>query len=682
MFGGASPVKRLKRDFDEFLYQEEQQHGGLLASSSRKLPPASQKRHQGSTYSTRRGDAPAVKLQFGNGTHGSSSILASKDTRIRELEAEVMQLKSRKTSQEDDNAHLKTELARERTARQKDESLRQLETQQDAARIADLERQRRFLADNEERLQAQLKETQKALDETRSDLNNRITNLEREKIELMYKTEKNMDNSFPSDRGPEMESYRLLERELEESNRRTKDLLARVEQLSLDKDEADLRVEQIERKYDELVRTTENQVLDNTTGNSHSAAAERKMRALERDNEYYKRTLENNKLLEVKAKQLEEKLERANQRNLDYQRNQDNQENLEQFRLEWEQVKQESSLADDVSIITPIQLARFCGELQQQILILKDDISEKNASLKGAETTIADLNNKISENGTKIHDLEKSLEDKIIALKKAERTKEFATKNHESVLDILSSYQDEFSRSKGQFEPPRLEEIQKIKDDLSAALAKEAELKAEIAKRDVQLEQMARMASAQRDDGENFKILHLVDNPVQRALDKASSKKERIASATVENAKVLEELDSLREQCATAERKRERLIQVYNDMVQEYKEICYRVTGYTIDAQGGGMGVKGGKTQYRVQSMYAEAQDDYFLFEKHGDDVNIMGTKFVESLDRDMLGRSLVDIVKSINQCCSLDYIKKFHSIPGLLGQVTIDLLAKTTRMV
>lgn len=46
-------------------------------------------------------------------------------------------------------------------------------------------------------------------------MTSRITNLEREKIELMYKTEKNMDNSFPSDRGPEMESYRLLERELE-----------------------------------------------------------------------------------------------------------------------------------------------------------------------------------------------------------------------------------------------------------------------------------------------------------------------------------------------------------------------------------------------------------------------------------------------------------------------------------
>ena len=70
----------------------------------------------------------------------------------------------------------------------------------------------------------------------------------------------------------------------------------------------------------------------------------------------------------------------------------------------------------------------------------------------------------------------------------------------------------------------------------------------------------------------------------------------------------------------------------------------------------------GGGKQYQLSSMYAESEDDTLLFEKSKTGMQLLDTPFVGTLDESTTG-----------------YLTKFHSIPGFLGAVTMELLSRST---
>ena len=66
-------------------------------------------------------------------------------------------------------------------------------------------------------------------------------------------------------------------------------------------------------------------------------------------------------------------------------------------------------------------------------------------------------------------------------------------------------------------------------------------------------------------------------------------------------------LQDLQAQVSSAERKNKRLKEVFAQKIQEFREACYSLTGYRIDAVQ--------DQKYKLISMYAERSSDCLLFQ-------------------------------------------------------------------
>lgn len=64
----------------------------------------------------------------------------------------------------------------------------------------------------------------------------------------------------------------------------------------------------------------------------------------------------------------------------------------------------------------------------------------------------------------------------------------------------------------------------------------------------------------------------------------------------------------LRKQMESAELRNQRLKEVFQRKIQEFRTVCYVLTGYQMDITT--------ENQYRLSSVYAEQMDDSLLFKK------------------------------------------------------------------
>lgn len=191
--------------------------------------------------------------------------------------------------------------------------------------------------------------------------------------------------------------------------------------------------------------------------------------------------------------------------------------------------------------------------------------------------------------------------------------------------------------------------------------------------------------SAPADESSKYTILHMVDNPVTRAVEESRKKlagangdtsgnavaNGEVSGGTREsNAELLAELEALRRKKDAAEKKHLALGKIFSTQLAEFKEVVTRATGYQINSCGGGIGVNDARPQYKVQSMYAAGEDDYFLFElvKSGNNVTS-----IEMLGTDFTNQSEWKDAISM-------YLQRMSSIPGFLSHATIELLSATTR--
>lgn len=64
----------------------------------------------------------------------------------------------------------------------------------------------------------------------------------------------------------------------------------------------------------------------------------------------------------------------------------------------------------------------------------------------------------------------------------------------------------------------------------------------------------------------------------------------------------------LRKQMESSELRNQRLKEVFQRKIQEFRTVCYVLTGYQIDITT--------ENQYRLTSVYSEHMDDSLLFKK------------------------------------------------------------------
>ncbi|XP_059408101.1 mitotic spindle assembly checkpoint protein MAD1 isoform X1 [Carassius carassius] len=119
-----------------------------------------------------------------------------------------------------------------------------------------------------------------------------------------------------------------------------------------------------------------------------------------------------------------------------------------------------------------------------------------------------------------------------------------------------------------------------------------------------------------------------------------------------------QEILDLRKQMESAELKNQRLKEVFQKKIQEFRTACYVLTGYQIDITM--------ENQYRLTSVYAEHMEDSLLFKSSGP----VGSGSMQLLETDF-SRTLTGLVD----------LHLFHqkSIPVFLSAVTIELFSRQT---
>ncbi|XP_055454641.1 mitotic spindle assembly checkpoint protein MAD1 isoform X2 [Psammomys obesus] len=177
------------------------------------------------------------------------------------------------------------------------------------------------------------------------------------------------------------------------------------------------------------------------------------------------------------------------------------------------------------------------------------------------------------------------------------------------------------------------------------------------------------------------KVLHLSLNPASMARQRQREDHERLQGecerlrglvhalerggpipADLEAASSLpssKEVAELRKQVESAELKNQRLKEVFQTKIQEFRKVCYTLTGYQIDVTT--------ESQYRLTSRYAEHQSDCLIFKAtgpSGSKMQLLETEF---------SRSVPELVEL--------HLLQQDSIPAFLSALTIELFSRQTAM-
>ncbi|XP_066432410.1 mitotic spindle assembly checkpoint protein MAD1 [Eleutherodactylus coqui] len=118
-----------------------------------------------------------------------------------------------------------------------------------------------------------------------------------------------------------------------------------------------------------------------------------------------------------------------------------------------------------------------------------------------------------------------------------------------------------------------------------------------------------------------------------------------------------QDVTELKKQVESAELKNQRLREVFQTKIHEFRTVCYMLTGYRIDITT--------ENQYRLTSMYAEHKDDNLLFKStspSGVKLQLLETNF---------SRTLTDFIDL--------HLHHQNSIPVFLSSVTLDLFSRQT---
>ncbi|XP_075574605.1 mitotic spindle assembly checkpoint protein MAD1 [Pelecanus crispus] len=118
-----------------------------------------------------------------------------------------------------------------------------------------------------------------------------------------------------------------------------------------------------------------------------------------------------------------------------------------------------------------------------------------------------------------------------------------------------------------------------------------------------------------------------------------------------------QEIAELKKQVESAELKNQRLKEVFQTKIQEFRKVCYTLTGYQIDITT--------ENQYRLTSIYAERQGDCLLFKassSSGGKMQLLETEFSRTI------RELIEL-----------HLLRQDSIPAFLSALTLDLFSRQT---
>uniref|UniRef100_A0A8K9V3L4 Mitotic spindle assembly checkpoint protein MAD1 n=1 Tax=Oncorhynchus mykiss TaxID=8022 RepID=A0A8K9V3L4_ONCMY len=437
---------------------------------------------------------------------------------------------------------------------------------------------------------------------------------------------------------------------------------------------------------------------------------DKELRQLREENVYLRETRENVILLKEETEGLRRKVERMEKMKEEMVNVELEKEKLSQKLQAWENLGQSTGL----NIRTPEDLSREVIQIQQREIAVK----QHNYTLtsRSVERSKADLQGELLSLRSKSLEEQKKRETQESLVRRLQKRVLLLTKERDGMRAILESYDSELSSS--DYTPQLSRRLREAEDVLTKTQNHNTEM--EVGRRSVCLSVCVSVCLSLRTtiqrwrlkieelEGERqrleeqnnvlelrlerhnlqgdynpvkTKVLHFSLNPTSMAKQQRVEEVEALraeveclrerlrslqtggaiplAAAAGETSLSLppsQEVLDLRKQMETAELKNQRLKEVFQRKIQEFRTVCYVLTGYQIDITT--------ENQYRLTSVYAEHMDDSLLGGAvgSGGSMQLMETDFSRTL------REMVDL-----------HLHHQKSIPAFLSAVTLDLFSRQT---
>ncbi|KAM7143622.1 mitotic spindle assembly checkpoint protein MAD1 isoform 3-T3 [Molossus nigricans] len=412
---------------------------------------------------------------------------------------------------------------------------------------------------------------------------------------------------------------------------------------------------------------------------------ERELKQLKEENAYLREMRETNGLLREEMEGLQRKLSRQEKM----------QEHLVDLELEkerllvklesWERLDQTTGL----SIRTPEDLSRFIVELQQRELALKDRNGSITSSARELDKVRQQLQEEVRQVSAQLleerkkretHEaLARRLQKRVLLLTKAQLSQALEELGGQKQrADMLEMELKVLRSQAGPAEQSALlsrEEVSELRLKIEELEGERSRLEEDKRKLEAQLEHLTLQGDY---DQSKTKVLHMSVNPAseaQRSLrqDQARLQEEcerlrKLVCALERGGPVPADLEAsclpsakevaeLEKQVASAELKNQRLKEVFQSKVQEFRKVCYTLTGYQLDITR--------ESQYRLTSMYAEHKDDCLVFKATGPSgttMQLLETEF---------SRTVPELIEQ--------HLLRQDSIPAFLSALTLELFSRQT---
>ncbi|XP_058537220.1 mitotic spindle assembly checkpoint protein MAD1 [Ochotona princeps] len=231
-----------------------------------------------------------------------------------------------------------------------------------------------------------------------------------------------------------------------------------------------------------------------------------------------------------------------------------------------------------------------------------------------------------------------------------------------------SSAEPSFRFSREEVDALRLK-IEELEGERSRLEAEKKELELHLERRSLQGDY----------DQSRTKVLHLSQNPASAARQRLREDHEQLRTEcerlrglvralergdpvptdleAAANLPSSQEVTELRKQVESAQLKNQRLKEVFQTKIQEFRKACYTLTGYQIDITT--------ENQYRLTSQYAEHKADCLIFKAtgpSGSQMQLLETEF---------SRSVPELIEL--------HLLRQDSIPAFLSALTLDLFSRQT---
>uniref|UniRef100_A0A670JXJ9 Mitotic spindle assembly checkpoint protein MAD1 n=1 Tax=Podarcis muralis TaxID=64176 RepID=A0A670JXJ9_PODMU len=382
---------------------------------------------------------------------------------------------------------------------------------------------------------------------------------------------------------------------------------------------------------------------------------ERELRELREENAYLREIKENNGLLKEEVEGLQRKLVRYEKVQAEMVALELEKERLQGKLNTWEKLDQNTGL----DIKSPDDLSRHIIALQQRELVLKEQNSAISSSARLLEKARKQLQEELLKTQSLLLEEKKKREQHESMARCLQKRVQLLIKARDGMRGILDSYDSELNPSE---HTPQLNfRVREAEDMVQKMQAHCGEMEvikltllvlmssfphvflnpASLAKQQRLEEQTHLREECQR-------LRELV-----RVLEAGDSIPEKLeGAASLQSA---QEIAELKKQMESAELKNQRLKEVFRAKIQEFRKVCYKLTGYQIDMTT--------ENQYRLTSVYAERGEDCLIFKAtpHAK-MQLLETEFSRTV------QELIDL-----------HLLQQDSIPAFLSAVTLDLFSRQT---